>query len=463
MSSCSNTHSPLLQRPQQQPIARLTLPLTNLQLSEPCTEVSESAFINHVLRLAARLPDHRYVINLCDNRYLFLVSLCAVIVRKQTNLLPPNKNPSTQEQLFERYGDCLLLHDGSGESAANLNQLDISTLDWSLDNAPRPIPMINNDHESVISFTSGSTGQSKPNLKLWRTLTASSKINARYMLVDKSVCHSHIATVPGQHMWGFETSVLLAMFANVCLVDARPFFPHDILCLLDKLPSPTTLISAPLHLKTLVAAMQDNQLTDIELSSVLCATAPLDKSLANNVERQFNTQLREIYGCSEVGSMAVRATTKEQAWEPFEGLQFSHDGNRITVDAIHLPMTTELEDSLSFLKNGRFELAGRSSDQVKIAGKRGSLAEVNAVLDKYDGVVDGTVFFPPQNRNVPRLVALVTLKENISKADVRDHMATHLDAAFVPRPILIVDSLPREDNGKIAKSKLLELYTTLIS
>ncbi len=460
MSSSINAHSLMLQRPPLEPIARLTQPLTGLTLSGDYQDIFQDEFINHVNRLAALLPDSQHVINLCDNRYLFLVSLCAVIVREQTNLLPPNKNVSTQIQLGKRYENSLILHDGCTDIALDQPNFDVSVINWSLDKTKAKLPLISNNHKAVISFTSGSTGQSKPNIKLWRTLTSSSKINAQHMLINASVCHSHVATVPGQHMWGFETSVLLAMFANVCLVDARPFFAHDIRSTLDKLPAPCTLISAPLHLKTFInTPMIDEQKTiTAPLASVLCATSPLDQPLASRVENRLKTTLMEVFGCSEVGSMAIRKTARQLDWTTFNGLNFSKIGTKTSVSADHLLDTVELEDHLHFTENGKFRLAGRSSDQIKIAGKRGSLAEVNAVLNTFEGLVDGTVFFPPQNRNVPRLVALVELKESYSKKKLREHMALHLDAAFVPRPILIIDRLPREENGKLSKAKVLELY-----
>jgi len=81
---------------------------------------------------------------------------------------------------------------------------------------------------------------------------------------------------------------------------------------------------------------------------------------------------------------------------------------------------------------------------------------------KFAGLIDGVVFFPAQDRAVPRLVAMVVLKENASKGALRDHFKETLDAAFVPRPILLVGALPREDNGKLIKAKLLDLYHSLI-
>jgi len=59
-------------------------------------------------------------------------------------------------------------------------------------------------------------------------------------------------------------------------------------------------------------------------------------------------------------------------------------------------------------------------------------------------------------------VALVVLKETAEKADLKKHFRKHLDAAFVPRPIILVDELPRQENGKLNKAALTDFYHQLI-
>jgi acyl-coenzyme A synthetase/AMP-(fatty) acid ligase len=458
------TNAPIINGGLDSPLAWLSKPLLGLPVDKKLGRiVSRGEFIQHVLRVAEVLPDQQYAINLCDNRYLFLVSTWAVIVCQQSNLLPPNKNPMTQLKLARKYEPCYAIHDGPAELAQGLENVDISQVNWALDPSKNPdegaIPSIAFDHPAIISFTSGSTGESKPNLKTWQTLVQSTAINAKHMLPNMDQTFYHLATVPGQHMWGLETSVLLPVFANACLVDARPMFPNDIVTLVKRMPSPISLISTPLHLRALSASSQ--AIDEIQWANTLCATAPLNSELAQALELQFSTELREVYGCSEVGSMAVRRTATTGVWQQFDGLNFSIGSDGAQVNADYLPAQVQLEDALESVSNGFFKLAGRLSDQIKIAGKRGSLHEANTVLSLFDGVIDGVVIFPEQDRLVPRLVAMVVLKEGVDKNALRDHFRDHLDFAFVPRPIYIVESLPREENGKLLRAKVLDLYQML--
>jgi acyl-coenzyme A synthetase/AMP-(fatty) acid ligase len=237
-------------------------------------------------------------------------------------------------------------------------------------------------------------------------------------------------------------------------------YPHDIRQELAKIPAPRALIGTPIHLRALMGSQHELP----ALANVLCATSPLDKALAENIENRYATTVREVFGCSEVGSMAVRRTAQTGLWTKFDDLMFVQDGAAHTeVSATHLPQVIKLEDRLEFVDSCHFRLLGRDSDQIKIAGKRGSLTQANDVLLKCSGVLDGVVLFPPQNRDIPRLVALVVLEEGVVISDVRSHCRQYLDSAFVPRPILAVDKLPREDNGKLVKVRLHAFYQSALA
>ncbi len=455
--------SPLLARSANAPIVWLHAEIPPLGLA--AGPISGRQFLRQVTQLASVLPDKKFAINLCANRYLFLLSLCASIVRGQTSLLPPNKRRTAQLQLAQDYQDPYLLHDGVDE-LADLPKFNLfeQALDFSAELPTEHFspPEIDAEFPALISFTSGSTGRSKPNIKSWRTLRESTAINARYMVPKVDQTYYHLATVPGQHMWGLETSVIMALFANVCVSDSQPFFPADIVDHLQQLPRPRALITTPLHLRSL----RETQGASLELDNVLCATAPLSKALAQEIEHRFGTTLREVYGCSEVGSMSVRQTARDELWQAFEGLNFSQQAAKTIVTANHLPESTTLSDALEPVDNGYFRLQGRQSDLIKIAGKRGSLAEVNQAILDYPGVQDGVAFMPPQDKAVPRLTALVVWGEGNDTADqqkdgLRDHLRQRLDTAFVPRPILSVPSLPREENGKITQTRLLSYYDSI--
>ncbi len=461
----SNT-SPLINRNLQDNIA---------YLSQDCRVtgdakgfVSIQRFLDTTLALSKQLPDDKqHVINLCSNRYLFLVVLCATIIKKHTNLLPSNRNIETQERLSQRYENTYVIHDELHKSLYGRDKISpglfVLNLNISKIKNIKPkseIPHIDLNQLVAISFTSGSTGNAKPNEKTWNTFVASTKINSHYMLPRVQATIQLLATVPAQHMWGLETSVFMALFANICVVDSKPLFPQDIQELLKILPAPRMMVSTPVHLRALFAS----NIKYPKLETVLCATSPLTQELAIQIEQIFNAELREVYGCSEIGSMAVRASAKTELWERFEGIHFDQqESNQILAHTDHVNEAATLGDFIEMQDAQHFLLKGRTDDMIDIAGKRGSLNEINKVLLSFPELIDGIVFFPPQDRPIPRLVAIVTLKTNTTKKQLADHFRRFLDPVFIPRPIIEVEKLPREDNGKLPKKVLLRFYQSLFN
>ncbi|MDZ4262577.1 MAG: AMP-binding protein [Pseudomonadota bacterium] len=445
---------PLLERRGDDSFALVSTPLPALGMQPAAIRVDD--FIGQVMRLAARLPGGACAINLCDNRYLFTLGFCAALVRGQTNLLPQNRAPATQALLREQYPDSYVLHDGLDNlidqcPAFNLNQIDMRG------EPEREIPNIPANQLAAIAFTSGSTGQPKANLKPWHTFVTSSQMNAREMLGDtyrEHLCFA-LATVPAQHMWGLETSMLLPLFARLCISDARPLFPLDVANALQQLPEPRLLISTPVHLRALVS----NGVTMPGVAHLLCATAPLSTELAQVTEDCFGGDLIEVYGCSEVGSMARRRTAQVDVWKLFAGLEFAQDLS--VIRGSHLPQEQPLQDRIETRDGRAFRLLGRGDDMIEIAGKRGSLQEMNKLLLATPGVLDGAVFMPEAGQQaITRPVALV-VGQDITKQQLSARFAEHLDPVFMPRPLLFVDALPREDNGKLPRAKLLAFYRQL--
>ena len=94
---------------------------------------------------------------------------------------------------------------------------------------------------------------------------------------------------------------------------------------------------------------------------------------------------------------------------------------------------------------------------VKIAGKRASLEALNRQLLGVRGVRDG-VFFLPEARGArtARLAALV-VAPGCAARDILAALRGRIDAVFLPRPLLIVDALPRNATGKLTREALLAL------
>jgi acyl-coenzyme A synthetase/AMP-(fatty) acid ligase len=256
-------------------------------------------------------------------------------------------------------------------------------------------------------------------------------------------------------MYGFESTVLIALIGGAAFEVERPFYPADIAAALARVPRPRMLVTTPFHLKLLLEA--GVALPPVDLT--VCATAPLSPQLAERAEGALDAPLVEIYGCTEAGQVATRRTTAGPDWHTFATLSLEGDGDRAIVAGGHVPQPTPLADVLEVLDAQHFRLLGRSNDLVNIAGKRSSIGHLNYHLNAIDGVVDGAFWMPPEragDADVVRLVAFVVAPQ-LGERAILDALRQRVDAAFLPRRIVQVASLPRDPTGKLPAERLATL------
>jgi len=117
-----------------------------------------------------------------------------------------------------------------------------------------------------------------------------------------------------------------------------------------------------------------------------------------------------------------------------------------------------MQDILEITHDDRFLLHGRAADMINIAGKRSSLAYLNHQLTAVPGVIDGTFFMPDEEimGKVTRLTAFVVAPD-LNTAILTQALRERIDPAFLPRPIIFVDALPRNATGKLPREALMTL------
>ena len=264
---------------------------------------------------------------------------------------------------------------------------------------------------------------------------------------------SLVTTVPPQHMYGLEWSVLVPLAVGAAVDAGRPFFPEDVRRTLARVPAPRALITTPVHLAACVGARLDWPVIDF----VVSATAPLSAELASEVEVCLRTRVFEIYGCTEAGSMASRRTCAGPEWRWLDTVRSRTTAGDTVIEADFLAAPVPLADTLECGHDGRFLLHGRRRDLVKVAGKRASLHDLNLKLASVPGVRDGVFVVPEGHTDEVGRLAAVVAAPGLDRADLLRALRRLIDPAFLPRPLLFVDALPRNPAGKIPRQRLLDL------
>ncbi|HEX7765095.1 MAG TPA: AMP-binding protein [Nitrospira sp.] len=408
-------------------------------------------FLSDVSRIADSLPDRPAVLNLLSSRYEFLVGFAAAMLRGQLTLLPQSRASQTLRRIAGDYREsyCLTNHDEPVEGLESV----VLRRHGSIAGWPTRIPHIPLDQVAAIAFTSGSTGQPMPNKKTWGALTAVARATGARLGLKAGQPAAVVATVPHQHMFGLEASVMLPIMHGLVMHAGRPLFPADIRDALADVAGKRLLVTTPLHLRACVT----EGLRVPPVGMILSATAPLSRSLAQEAERQFQTEVHEIFGFAEAGSVAERRTVDGDRWRPLGAVRLLQEQGMWTVQADYLPGPVRVPDRITVDADGQFVVHGREVDQINIAGHRVSLGDLNQKLLEIEGVQDGVFFLPDEGADlVTRLIACVVAPGKTVE-EIQQALRRSIDPVFLPRPLLLVPRLPRNDTGKLPREALLKL------
>lgn len=416
-------------------------------------------FLAEVSQLVAEFPSGGHLLNMCSDRYRFSVGLAAAIVAGKVSLLPSTHTPEVIRQIKVFASDVFCLTD-SDLCSVDLPQLRYPAM-GIISQPDQPdtfvIPQIDSQQRIAVVFTSGSTGTPQPHTKTWGALVNSVQAEATRLGLLHGIPCTLVGTVPPQHMYGFESTVLMAWLSSNALSHAQPFYPADICQALAAVPMPRLLVSSPVHLHALL----DAGLALPEMAWVVSSTAPLSARLACDIEARCNAPLMEIYGSTETGLIATRRPTQTAEWHLLPGIKLVTEGDSVRACGGHIETLIAMSDMIEPITDEHFLLHGRIADLVNIAGKRHSLASLNHLLNSIPGVVDGAFYMPdePSPDHVTRLAACVVAPD-MSAPHLLAALREHIDPVFLPRPLLFVDALPRNSAGKLPRVALKALLQT---
>lgn len=420
------------------------------------------------LALAERLEPGSVVFNLCSSRLGFLIAWLALSRRGCLQLLPPSGGSA----------DLLSLLKGSAQPAIVVDDAKLLQPQWAeharclvhgFDSAtaqPADAALAWSpdwDAPLIRLYTSGSTGAPQPQLKtlaqLARGATVLGAALERETPGGLAALRRIVCSVPPQHMFGVEASVMLSLVAGIPALDSRPLLPADVRAAFDQCPQGAAWITTPLHIRALVQSGQ--ALPHCRL--VLASTMPLAPSLAAQAEALVRAPVVEIYGSTETGALASRRAARGTEWQALDGVRLEPQGQQTKVWGAHFPSPQLLPDQVEVgLAAGGFRLQGRHSDLLKIGGRRASLAGLNLLLQDMPGLADGVFFLPATGAPTERLV-MVQAGATPDRATALRWLRERMDPVFLPRTVIQLERLPRTDSGKLPHAALEQVYAAWLA
>jgi len=418
--------------------------------------ITAARFCAAARRLAATLPRRGHVVNLCEDRLNFMLAFAAALIARQVSLLPYSRTPAVAREICGLYADGYCLTDLADPM---VGMETVCLPPWSELPGTADAPALPADFEALVAFTSGSTGRPQAHSKTWGSLVSDSRaLRPDLGMGDARAC-TILGTVPAQHVFGLETTVMLPLQNGAAVHSALPLLPADIAAALAELPGERWLVTTPLQLRACVS----DRARLPRLGGIVCATMPLSPELAQEAEGLWGAPVQEAYGCTETGAVATRRPARDTNWRLRPGMRVQQVGADVWVEGGHLAEPLRLPDRIEVISDTEFGLLGRPGDLIKIAGKRVSLEALNRELVRVAGVRDGVFFMPDQvTTGQPRLAAMV-VAPGIARSEILDALRERIDSAFLPRPLLIVDALPRSASGKLPRANLLAAAATLMA
>jgi len=415
------------------------------------------------LLLARRIDGATSVCNLCTSRLGFLVTCLAALRNRCLLILPPSGSSADHAAMLEEGGarpvvvgdpqawpePCCDPRTGAGSYLScrpELQTAEAAALAWQ--------PAW--DEVAVRLYTSGSTGTPQPQPKTLRHLVRGAQVLASRLEeeVDGGVASLAriVCSVPPQHMFGLECSVMLPLACGMPVLDRRPLLAADVRAAFAGGP-PGAWIATPMHLRNLVESFESLPSCRV----VIASTMPLSPAVARRSETLVRSPVLEIYGSTETGALAMRRTARESRWRPLDEVRLEASAGATFAHGAHFASPATLLDALELDAGGGFTLLGRQNDLVKIAGRRASLAGLNLLLQELPGLEDG-VFYLPATGNPTERLCLIHSGPPLDRAATRRWLRARLDPVFLPRAFIRIERLPRGENGKLRRQMLDLVY-----
>ena len=269
---------------------------------------------------------------------------------------------------------------------------------------------------SFVYFTSGTTGSPVGALKTKENIE--NEIKVLTSLFAKYNLKRVIVTVPFIHFYGSLMGLIFPYLNNVDIILKEHFLPNDLIDLID---DNSLIVTTPLYIKSLNRITQTK---DLSSSVFLSSTAPLFKDTAIEFNKKFNCDIVQLFGSTETGGIAYK-NNDDELWTSLDSVQTStnKDNELIIQSPFVSSVLYENEfkythnkiqtfDYVELNNNNKFKLIGRSSQILKVAGKRYSTIQIENILENTQGITKALVTIKTKKEELRGESLLITIQSN---------------------------------------------------
>ena len=346
------------------------------------------------------------------------------------------------------------------------------------------------DDLAVILYTSGTTGRPKGAMLTHGNIAANGIALRDHwaFTADDVLLHC----LPLFHSHGLFVSLSCSLLSSSSVILCPRFDREQVIDLLER---STVFMGVPTMYVRLLGSARLDQARCLTIRLFASGSAPLLPDIFDAFAARTGHQIVERLGMTETAINASnpldgprRPGTVGPALPTVELRIVGAAGERLPTDSVgalqvrgpHVfvgywrqPEQTEAVlspdgwfdtgDIGKLDRDGYLTLVGRAKDVIISGGYNVYPLEVEAVIDQLDGVMEATIIGLPHPDLGEAVTAVIVADSGNrpSEQAIGEHVKERLANYKVPKRVLFVDELPRNDMGKIQKTKLREFYREL--
>jgi acyl-coenzyme A synthetase/AMP-(fatty) acid ligase len=251
--------------------------------------------------------------------------------------------------------------------------------------------ILNQDEMQFLYFTSGTTGTPTG---VYKKKENSLKQSEAFIKTISDMKFTRIVTtVPFVHIYGVDIGAVVARDLGIDVWVKENFLPEELAVEAQK--ENTLIVTTPDFIKALNRIKKDVKFTS---SLFLTSTAPLPLADAKEFHEHYDCSVMQLFASTETGLMGYKKDD-ENILKTYKGVTIAAKNSMLNVSS---PFVTskvlnngvieklkgpfQTEDIVEIINESEFKLLGRSSNLVKIAGKRISTQQIEAIIESIDDI-----------------------------------------------------------------------------
>ena len=347
------------------------------------------------------------------------------------------------------------------------------------------------DDLAAILYTSGTTGRSKGAQLSHRNLLSNTEVLKDFWKFDENDTLLHM--LPIYHTHGLFVACNLLAYVGGSMIFLSKFNIDQALAWIKRA---NTMMGVPtFYTRLLDEDRFDKRLTD-HMRLFISGSAPLLADTHKTFEQRTGKKILERYGMTETNMSTSNPYNGSRiagtVGIPLPGVELriaDDKGNEVAKGEIgiielrgdnvfdgywRMPEKTAesfREDGFFITgdmarvdENGYITIVGRDKDLIISGGLNVYPKEVETLIDELEDVEESAVVSAPHKDFGEAVVAIVVRKQDeVTEQIIKEYLLDKLAKFKQPKKIVFVDSLPRNNMGKVQKSELRKNYQSLFN